>query len=160
MREVVPAGKKAVCLLSGGLDSATALFVARKEGYRVITMTFDYGQRHAKEIQIAEFFSAEFAEEHYQIPITLPWKGSALLDQKMDISNRPETRIVGGRAIVHNFNLKSGSLRSPLPKMSGKTAVGNTPNGTQIRYGLNLVQRIIQNGSTCYRQEWFGLVFR
>ncbi len=47
------AGKPAVVLLSGGLDSATVLAVARKEGYRCHTLSFAYGQRHAVELEAA-----------------------------------------------------------------------------------------------------------
>ncbi|TLZ69942.1 MAG: 7-cyano-7-deazaguanine synthase, partial [Methanobacteriota archaeon] len=43
----------AVVLLSGGMDSATALAMTIKEGFGVIGLTFDYGQRHRKEIEAA-----------------------------------------------------------------------------------------------------------
>lgn len=42
--------KRAVVLLSGGLDSAVALWLAKSEGYELYTLSFDYGQRHNKEI--------------------------------------------------------------------------------------------------------------
>ena len=42
--------KKAVVLLSGGLDSATCLAIARSEGYQCYAMSFDYGQRHESEL--------------------------------------------------------------------------------------------------------------
>src|SRR5260370_34289592 len=45
--------KPAVVLLSGGLDSATALAVARREGYRCFALTVAYGQRHAVEVEAA-----------------------------------------------------------------------------------------------------------
>ena len=45
--------KKAVCLLSGGLDSATCLAVARREGYACYALSFDYGQRHRVELEAA-----------------------------------------------------------------------------------------------------------
>ena len=53
-------GKEAVVLLSGGLDSATVLAIARSEGYAVRTLTFDYGQRHRAELQAA----AHLADRH------------------------------------------------------------------------------------------------
>ncbi|MGA7240261.1 MAG: 7-cyano-7-deazaguanine synthase QueC [Bryobacteraceae bacterium] len=55
--------KKAVCLLSGGLDSSTCLALARREGYACYALSFDYGQRHKQELaaaaRIAEIFGAE-----------------------------------------------------------------------------------------------------
>jgi 7-cyano-7-deazaguanine synthase len=55
--------KKAVCLLSGGLDSSTCLALARRDGYACYALSFDYGQRHKQELaaaaHIAEIFSAE-----------------------------------------------------------------------------------------------------
>jgi 7-cyano-7-deazaguanine synthase len=44
---------KAVCLLSGGLDSSTCLALARREGYRCYALSFDYGQRHRFELEAA-----------------------------------------------------------------------------------------------------------
>jgi 7-cyano-7-deazaguanine synthase len=46
--------KKAVILLSGGLDSATVVAMAKAEGYACYTMSFDYGQRHRAELNAAE----------------------------------------------------------------------------------------------------------
>ena len=46
--------KKAVVLLSGGLDSATILAQARAAGFACYSMSFDYGQRHRAELQAAE----------------------------------------------------------------------------------------------------------
>lgn len=55
--------KKAVCLLSGGLDSSTCLALARREGYACYALSFDYGQRHKQELaaaaRIAEIFDAQ-----------------------------------------------------------------------------------------------------
>ena len=45
--------KRAVVLLSGGLDSATALAIAQRESYEVYALSFDYGQRHAFELEAA-----------------------------------------------------------------------------------------------------------
>ena len=53
MESPVTSAKPAVCLLSGGLDSATCLAFARDEGYRCYALSFDYGQRHRAELQSA-----------------------------------------------------------------------------------------------------------
>src|ERR1700734_495851 len=45
--------KPPVCLLTGGLDSATCLAVARRDGYRCYALSFDYGQRHRAELKAA-----------------------------------------------------------------------------------------------------------
>ena len=55
--------KSAIILLSGGLDSATTAALARDQGFELHALSFDYGQRHACEInaarRVAEFFSAK-----------------------------------------------------------------------------------------------------
>jgi len=52
--------QKAVVLLSGGMDSATALAMTLKEGFDVIALTLDYGQRHRREIAAAKRVAAHF----------------------------------------------------------------------------------------------------
>ena len=52
---------KAVCLLSGGLDSATCLAFARREGFDCYALSFDYGQRHRVELEAARRVAAHFA---------------------------------------------------------------------------------------------------
>jgi len=80
--------KKAIVLLSGGLDSATTLYLARKQGYKCFCLSFDYGQRHKKEIECAKKI-AQVANCPYKIlKIKLPWKGSALLDRDIIMPKR------------------------------------------------------------------------
>lgn len=77
--------KKAVVLLSGGLDSTTALYVARRDGYEVFALTLDYGQLHQREILFARQTAAALAVPHELVAFSLPWKGSALLDENIPV---------------------------------------------------------------------------
>ncbi|SFQ05123.1 7-cyano-7-deazaguanine synthase [Geopseudomonas sagittaria] len=79
--------KKAVILLSGGLDSATVLAMARAEGYACYTMSFDYGQRHRAELQAAERVARQLgAREHKVVGIDLNGiGGSALTDSSIAV---------------------------------------------------------------------------
>jgi len=78
---------RAVVLLSGGLDSATALALAREQGVECYTLSFDYGQRHRAELEAAAQVSRHLgAVEHrvMEIPIG-SLGGSALTDADIDI---------------------------------------------------------------------------
>jgi 7-cyano-7-deazaguanine synthase len=76
-------GKDAVILLSGGLDSATAGAIAKRQGFRLHALSFHYGQRHQQEIHAAEKVAAFLqAETHRVIDFDLrAIGGSALTDQ-------------------------------------------------------------------------------
>ncbi|EDX87646.1 exsB protein [Synechococcus sp. PCC 7335] len=78
---------KAVVLLSGGLDSATCAAQAIADGYDVIALSFNYGQRHDRELLAArELVSALDITEHQIIDINLAqWGGSSLTDRTMVI---------------------------------------------------------------------------
>ncbi|MFP4473302.1 MAG: 7-cyano-7-deazaguanine synthase QueC [Candidatus Omnitrophota bacterium] len=78
-------GKKAVVLLSGGLDSATTLFYALQKGYACHALIFVYGQRHAKEEQQAVRVAQHAGCSYDVVRISLPWAGSSLLDARMDL---------------------------------------------------------------------------
>jgi len=58
---------KAVCLLSGGLDSATCLALARRDGYACYALSFDYGQRHKFELQAAARVAAAIGVERHLV---------------------------------------------------------------------------------------------
>jgi len=61
--------QKAVILLSGGLDSATVLAIARDQGYQCYALSLDYGQRHHAELAAAQRIAATLgAVEHKTIP--------------------------------------------------------------------------------------------
>lgn len=78
--------KKAVVLLSGGLDSATTLYFAKRKGFECVCLIFDYGQRHKKEIISAKAIAEKAHCPSHIIKIALPWKGSSLLDRKIRLS--------------------------------------------------------------------------
>ena len=77
--------KKAICLLSGGLDSTVSLYVARSDGYAPIALSIEYGQRHFREISSARALTKKLVIPHYFSALSMPWKGSALLDAKIKL---------------------------------------------------------------------------
>lgn len=71
--------RRAVVLLSGGLDSMVCAALAREAGFAVLALTIDYGQRHRVEIEAARAIAAELADEHIVLPLDLTaFGGSAL----------------------------------------------------------------------------------
>ena len=87
--------KKAVVLLSGGLDSTTTLAIARDEGYDTYAMSFRYGQRHAVELQCAEnIANALGVKQHRVVDIDLRiFGGSALTADIAVPKNRSDMEI-------------------------------------------------------------------
>jgi 7-cyano-7-deazaguanine synthase len=103
---------KAVVLLSGGLDSATTLFLAKKKGFDCSCLIFDYGQRHKKEIRAAMKIAACVGAPYQIIKIRLPWKGSSLLDASVSLpvggpkgKGIPSTYVPGRNTIFLSFAL-------------------------------------------------------
>jgi len=79
--------KKAVVLVSGGLDSTTVLAIARSEGYECYSMSFDYGQRHRSELFAAERTARALGSSDYKV-INLDLRsigGSALTDESISV---------------------------------------------------------------------------
>lgn len=87
--------KTAVVLLSGGLDSATVLAIARAEGWRCHALTVDYGQRHRAELDAARNVArAGGAAEHRVVPLDLRiFGGSALTDASVAVPTAPSEGI-------------------------------------------------------------------
>ena len=79
--------KRAVVLVSGGLDSATTLAMAREQGYECYALSMQYGQRHAVELEAANRVANSLGvAEHRTIPIDLAaFGGSALTDMSIDV---------------------------------------------------------------------------
>ncbi|MBU1996237.1 MAG: 7-cyano-7-deazaguanine synthase QueC, partial [Candidatus Omnitrophica bacterium] len=92
--------KKAVILLSGGLDSATIIYVAKSKGYKPYCLIFDYGQRHRKEINQAKRIAEHTKSKYYLVKIDLPWGGSSLLDKTKNI---PKNRSIDHKDIPSTY---------------------------------------------------------
>lgn len=78
---------KAIVLLSGGLDSATVLAIARRQGYECFALSFDYGQRHAAELEAARRIARSLGvRQHKTVRIDLrEIGGSALTDERIEV---------------------------------------------------------------------------
>lgn len=73
---------KAVVILSGGLDSTTCAALAARDNDELISLTFDYGQRHRRELESAEQVAARYGAEHLVVTFDArQWGGSALTDE-------------------------------------------------------------------------------
>ncbi len=79
--------KRAVILLSGGLDSATVLAIARSQGFECYCISFDYGQRHITEVEFAKRLADQFdAAAHQVVRIDIgSFGGSALTDDAIKV---------------------------------------------------------------------------
>jgi len=83
--------KKAVVLLSGGLDSTTTLALVKQKGYKCYALSFLYGQRHGAELNAARIVADTLGvEDHQFFPLNLAqFGGSALTDQSIPVPNEP-----------------------------------------------------------------------
>ena len=99
-RQLTMNKKRAVVLLSGGLDSATTLYVAKSKGYETFCLIFDYGQRHKKEIIQAKKIAKASKSRCELVSFKMPWKGSSLLDRKMKV---PQKRDLADTSIPSSY---------------------------------------------------------
>ena len=95
--------KKAVVLVSGGLDSATTLAIARDVGYACYAMSFNYGQRHQVELESAKSVSSSLgAIEHKIVNLGLgDIGGSALTDDNIDVPQNVAEDISTGIPVTY-----------------------------------------------------------
>jgi len=87
--------KKAIILLSGGLDSSTVLAIAKSEGYECYALTINYHQRHNSELVAARNIANFFKVKDFKIvDLDLSWlKNSALTNKDISIPENPSTGI-------------------------------------------------------------------
>ena len=95
--------KRAVVLLSGGIDSTTTLAIAITEGYEAYALSFDYGQRHQIETEVARRVADSLgAKEHRVAKIDLRVFGGSALTDDLDVpKQRSETEIAHGIPITY-----------------------------------------------------------
>lgn len=79
------AGKKAVVLLSGGLDSMVCAALAREQGFEVLALTIDYNQRHRVEIDAARRVAGALADRHIVLPLDLRAFGGSALTSETEV---------------------------------------------------------------------------
>lgn len=126
--------KKAVVLLSGGIDSTTTLAVAWNEGFECYCLSFDYGQRHKFEIEAAKIVAKSLgAKEHKIINIDLrAFGGSALTDDINVPKNRnldeisseiPVTYVPARNTIFLSFALSWAEILDAHDIFIGVTAI-------------------------------------
>jgi 7-cyano-7-deazaguanine synthase len=85
--------KKAVVLSSGGIDSTTAMAIAKHEGYKIYSLSFFYGQRHAFELEAAQkMANAIGVIEHLVINIDLKQIGGSSLTDDIDVPKDRDER--------------------------------------------------------------------
>ncbi|MCF7907533.1 MAG: 7-cyano-7-deazaguanine synthase QueC [Candidatus Omnitrophica bacterium] len=99
--------KKAVVLLSGGIDSVTTLYYAKRKGYKLTALIFDYKQRHRKEIGFAKRVARLNRIDYFVQRIDLSWTKSSLTNKKIKVPSRR--------------NLKSKSI--PLTYVAGRNII-------------------------------------
>ena len=122
----------AIALLSGGLDSATAAALAIERGDRVIGLSFDYGQRHRRELAAAaELATALGLAEHHQVAVNLAaWGGSSLTDPSQAIPSSgvqagviPSTYVPGRNTVFIAIGLSLAEARGAERLVLGVNAV-------------------------------------
>ena len=102
---------KGIVLLSGGMDSAVTLYLAKKNGYELSALIFEYNQRHKKEIEFAKKLAALNRIPFQLISLRLPWSSSSLTARSVkvpfnrDLSKKevPSTYVPGRNLIFLSF---------------------------------------------------------
>ena len=95
--------KKAIVLLSGGLDSTTTLAVAAAEGFAIYALSFRYGQRHSVELECARRIASAFGvEKHFILDIDLRAIGGSALTDDLEVpKDRSGGEIVSGIPVTY-----------------------------------------------------------
>ncbi len=126
--------KNAICLLSGGLDSATSLAIARERGFECYCLSFNYGQRHIVELQAAKHLAVSLgAKEHKTAHIDLRIFGGSALTANIEVPKKrnqeqmgvgiPLTYVPARNTIFLSFALAYAEVRSAFDIFIGVNAI-------------------------------------
>jgi len=108
--------KRAVVLLSGGVDSATTLAIAKAEGLEAYALSFDYGQRHRIELESARQIADKFkVEKHLVININLRDIGGSALTAEMEVPKKSVEARKRGSTEENNFHTSDLPNFSTIP---------------------------------------------
>jgi 7-cyano-7-deazaguanine synthase len=77
--------RTAIVLLSGGMDSMVCAAIVREQGYSVVALTIDYGQRHQVELDAARAIAERLADRHIVLPLDLRAFGGSALTDDIDV---------------------------------------------------------------------------
>lgn len=125
--------KKAIVLLSGGLDSTTTLYYALDKGYQCHALIFDYGQRHKRELKSAITIAKAVKVPYQIVKIKLPWKGSALLDKGIKVP-----RFQGSKRGKNKIPVTYVPARNTI-FLSFATSFAEAIGAKTILYGANAI---------------------
>lgn len=124
--------KKAVVLFSGGLDSTTALCWALHKGYECQAISFDYGQRHARENSSARAIARLLKVKLYEVKLDFPWLAvSSLVNSRQKLPDIEYSKIGSGAipsTYVPGRNLVFSSIGVSLADSVGACAIVLGPN--------------------------------
>ncbi|MFM7192641.1 MAG: 7-cyano-7-deazaguanine synthase QueC [Microcystaceae cyanobacterium] len=124
--------RKAVVLLSGGLDSATVAAIAQSQGYDLLALSFRYGQRHERELTAAQALVQSLGiREHFIIDINLAqWGGSSLTDTSLTLPTTgvnpdgiPNTYVPGRNTVFIALGLSFAEAKGAEAVFLGINAV-------------------------------------
>lgn len=124
---------KAVVSFSGGLDSTTCLSWSIKKGFKPVAVSFDYGQRHKKEINSARKIASLLGVELVEVKLSLPWFSvSSLVNRDIPIESVPLEKINKNNRIPSTYvplrNLIFASILSSYAESIGARYVIMGPN--------------------------------
>ncbi|MGA7161845.1 MAG: 7-cyano-7-deazaguanine synthase QueC [Bacteroidota bacterium] len=124
--------KKAVVLLSGGLDSTTSLVIAKSEGYSILALSFDYGQRHKFEIKAAKKIAARYGVVRHVVT-------------KIDLREFGGSALTSGIEVPKDRSVKEMSDEIPVTYVPARNTIflsfalawAEVENATDIFIGVN-----------------------
>ena len=148
---------KAICLLSGGLDSTVTLAYALHRGFEVTALTINYGQRHKRELDAAKAVAAHYKVPHIIMQFPLTGFRSALTDESIRAGPK-----AGGDRVRHTGDVRSSqnivflSLAAGLAESVDASAVFIGANAIDYSGYLTAGRSSSRPSRTCSRWERRG----